>query len=210
MGLPKRQTLEQEFIMTFDELVAEVYALTKRPDLISETAAAVKAATLKAHHTDFYSKDLYQTSVSWSSPSFRQQLDYIDLVSNLRSFKFLRKAEDACDGEGDFFCMITPDEILDSYGYNKLDVMYVAGRILDIRSSTEFQYALMACYLHPVVRDGAYCSWVAEQYPYAVIYEACRVIFKTIGYDEQSAQYNNLVADEYTLLRASAIADHAY
>ncbi len=69
--------------MTYDELVTEVYALTKRPDLVAETASLIKAATLKAHHTDFYSKDLFETSVTWPAPSFRQQLDYINLVSTL-------------------------------------------------------------------------------------------------------------------------------
>ena len=49
--------------MTFDELVAEVYLLTARGDLTAETQSAVKAATLKAHKSDFFSKDIFETGV---------------------------------------------------------------------------------------------------------------------------------------------------
>ena len=68
----------------------------------------------------------------------------------------------------------------------------------------------MAAYVHPIVKKGEYCSWVAEQYPYAIIYEACRVLFKTIGFDEQAAVYREQVADEYALLKISNIQDVGY
>jgi hypothetical protein len=47
-------------------------------------------------------------------------------------------------------------------------------------------------------------------YPYAIIYEACRVLFKTIGYDEQSSAYTSLVAEAYEQLKTSALTDVGY
>ena len=196
--------------MTFDELVAEVYLLTNRPDLTAETTSAVKAATLKAHQTDYYSKDIYETGIQFTTSEFRQSLDYISLLSNFRAFKYLRKATSATDDTGAFFGILTPEETLDSYGANKTDIAYVAGRVLEIRSSTTFQYAYLGCYVLPVIRTGAYVSWVAEQHPYAIIYEACRVMFKAIGFDEQSATFERLVAEEYQLLRMSGLTDVGY
>ena len=194
----------------FDQMLADVYEITNRPDLVGETTAAVKAATLKAHHSDFYSKDIHEEAFSFPAASYRQSFDYIQAVDNFRSFKYARKADDACDDAGVFFCIITPEESLDSYGRNRTDVAYVAGRVLEMRSSTKFDRFLLGCYIHPIVRTGAYCSWIAMQYPYAIIYEACRVVFKAIGKSEESAQMTGLVAEEYGLLKLSNIQDVGY
>ena len=193
--------------MTFDELLTAVHDLTNRPDLVSETKNAVKAATLKAHKLDFFSKDISETGVQFNTPDFRQSLDYIALITNFRALKYLRKAEDATDDTGIFFTVILPEEIVDSYSRNRTDIAYVAGRVLEIRSSTEFQFALMGAYVLPIVTDTGYTSWVAEQQPYAIIYEAVRVVFKTIGLLEESNGYRELVAEEYVELKVSGIAD---
>lgn len=193
--------------MTFDELVIEVYGITNRPDLVAETASAIRAATLKAHKSDFYSKDIHETGIEFESASFRQSLDYISLITNFRSLKYLRRVTDENDDSGTFFEIILPEEILDSYGISRTDIAYVAGRVLEIRASVEFSKALLGAYVLPIVRTGAYDSWVAEQFPYAIIYEAARVIFKAIGYDEQSATFTGLVGEEFTLLKLSALSD---
>lgn len=196
--------------MTFNELLTEVYALTNRPDLVTETTSAIKAATLKAHGSDFFSKDLYETGIEWDTEDYMQSMDYISLVSNFRALKYLRRVESATDEMGTFFTILTPEETLDSYGNNKTDIAYVAGRILQIRSSVKFSKALYGCYVFPIVRPEAYSSWIAEMFPYAIIFEAARVLFKTIGFDEQSAQYNSLVAEQYAELKMSALSDVGY
>ena len=196
--------------MTFDELVAEVYLLTNRPDLVGETKSAVKAATLKAHKSDFYSKDIFETGVEFDTTDYRQSLDYITLLSNFRALKYFRRVENATDDAGTFIEIITPEEVLDSYGEGRTDIAYVAGRVLEIRSAVSFQFALLGAYVLPIVREDDYTSWVAEQFPYSIVYEATRVIFKAIGYDEQAAQITRLVAEEFNLLKLSALTDVGY
>lgn len=193
--------------MTFDELVAEVFILTNRPDLAAETNSAVRAATLKAHQSDFYSKDIFETGVEFDNKSFRQSLDIITLVSNFRALKYLKRVENETDEVGKTLDIITVDEVLDEYGVNRVDIAYIAGRTIEIRASVQFDKALLGGYAHPVIATDKYTSWIAEQHPFAIIREAARVIFKTIGYDEQSAAYNSLVAEEYTLLRMTGLAD---
>lgn len=194
----------------FNEVVEDVYVLTKRRDLVAETEHAVRSATLKMHHTDFYSKDLLEKGLEFETAQYRQQLDYISVVPNLRAFKYLRRAENSCDDAGPFFELVTPDELLDSYGFNRNNIYYIAGRIAEIRSCTSFRFALMGCYVHPIVKKGEYCSWIAEQYPYCIIHEATRVIFKTIGKDEEAATYERLVAEAMALLKLSNVQDRGY
>lgn len=196
--------------MTFTELVAEVYLITNRSDLVAETESAIRQATLKAHKLDFFSKDIFETGIEFDSADFRQSLDYVTLISNFRAISYLRRVEDELDDTGAFFDIITPLEILDPYGKGKTDIAYVAGRVLEIRSSVSFSKALLGAYVYPIVREGAYLSWVAEQFPFAIIYESARVIFKAIGYDEQSATFTGLVAEEYAELKMSALSDVGY
>lgn len=193
--------------MTLDELIAEVYLVTNRPDLVGETKSAVKAATLKAHKSDFYSKDIFETGIQFDTANFRQSLDYISLLSNFRAFKYLRRVEDENDDSGTYFEILQPEEILDSYGIGRKDIAYVAGRVLEIRSSVEFTKALLGCYVLPIVTDGFYLSWVAEQFPYAIVYEASRVVFAMIGKIEESNAQAQLVREEFILLRMSALSD---
>jgi hypothetical protein len=196
--------------VTFDQLTTEVHQLTGRPDLVAQTKSAVKAATLKAHQSDYYSKDIYETGVQFEEATHRQCLDFYSLVSNFRALKYIRRVESETDEEGIFFDIITPGEVLDSYGCTRSDIAYVAGRSLEIRSSVTFSKALMGAYVLPVVTEGNYSSWVADLHPFAIIYEAARVLFKTIGFDEQASTFNALVSEEYTTLKMTGLADVGY
>lgn len=192
--------------MTLAELIAEVYLITNRPDLVAITTAAVKSATLKAHNSDFYNYDIHETGITWPSAEFRQSFDIPGLLSNFRAMRYLRKAESATDETGIFFTVIETEEILDSYGINRVDIAYMAGRVLEIRSSTEFQFALLAVYLLPIVTDGAYASWVADIHPYAIIHEAARNVFIAIGKREEAIQQGNLTVEVYIELRSTGVA----
>lgn len=196
--------------MTLSELITEVYTLTNRSDLVAETTAMVKAATLKAHLSDFYSADLKEELLATASPEYIISIDYTTALTNFRAIKYLRKYDTATGESGDFIEILEPEEVLDSYGKAKTDVAYVAGRVLQIKSSTQEQNLVIGYYTIPVVTDVGFLSWVAETYPYVIIFEAARVVFKTIGYDEQSATYERLVAEQYSIFRMSALSDVGY
>lgn len=195
--------------MTYDELVTAVYDITNRPDLIAETASAIRAATLKAHHTDFYSRDIYEQTVQFDTLCYHQSFDLYMVASNYRAISYFRPI-DSCTEEavGPYVEIITPEEIFDAYGCNRAGVAYVAGRMLEIRHSVDFDKALYGYYVNPIVTPvECYASWIAHVQPYAIINEAIRVMFKMIGYDEQAAMYNRLVAEEYALLKIHGVAD---
>lgn len=193
--------------MNFAELLTEVYALTNRPDLVAESKAAIKSATIKAHQSDHYAKDLYETGIQFDESLLRQSLDYPSIITNFRNLNYVRRVTDEFDADGTDFAIVTPAELVNAYGTNRADVAYIAGRVIEFRSSVAFSKILLGCYVTPIVTEEQYSSWVAELQPYAIIYEACRVLFTTIGYQEQSASYSRLVAEEYAMLRMLGIAD---
>lgn len=195
---------------TFAELVADVKIMTNRPDLDTEIKLAVKAATLKAHHSDYYPKDLYETGIQWSPIAYTQSMAYRSLIPRYRAFKYLRKLDSTGLLPGVFFKIIAPEESVDSYAIDKLDVCYLAGENLEIKSSTEDTYMILGCYLHPDITEATYNSWIALDHPFAIEYEATSKIFKQTGFDEQAAMINKEVMEQYTLLRNSEILAQGY
>lgn len=189
---------------TFAELCADVYIITNRPDLVNETKLAVKAATLKAHQCDFFWKDLEETGVSFSTEDYVQSLEYRTLLPRYRSLKYIRKT-DSVGTPGALLDVITPAMVLDRYGYDRTDVCYTAGEVIQIKSSTLLQYILLGCYLNPDVTEVGYNSWIALDHPYAIIYEAAASIYKMIGQDEQATVFKKFSDEQFQYLKQSNI-----
>lgn len=198
---------------TLTSLVNDVYTLTNRPDLVGETIIAVRNATLKAHNSDYYYKDLFETGIQFDFPKAQQAVEYKQLIPRWRSLKYVRKCYVGTDGKPcptEFLEVIAPENVVDAYSVNREDVCYVAGIELQIRANTALQYALLGCYIHPDVTPDNYKSWIADEQPAAIVYAAAAIVFKTIGYDEQTAAYQSLVTEEYAQLKISNISSTGY
>lgn len=196
---------------TFTELCNDVYTITNRPDLVAETRLAVKAATLKLHQSDYYYKDLYETGISFTSPLPMQQIDIVTLFPRFRALKYFRFYDNSGTGSaGKFFEVLTPNELVDSYGIDKVDVVYVAGSILQIKSRADISDALIGIYQNPDIGELTFNSWIAVQAPYAIVFDAARLVFKQIGQDEQSATFEKLVGEQVLELKMSNIQAQGY
>jgi len=197
--------------MTLAELYAEVYLLTNRDDLVAQTAAAVRSATLKIHQLDYFYKDIFERSIVFPTDSYIQQLEYRPLFPRWRALKYLRKTTAQGFDDGVFFTVIpVPEFVEDSYKINQVDVCYVAGDLIQIRSSSKFQYLIVGCYRNPDITTGTYDSWVALDHPYAIIFEAAKSIFFQVGDSDQFAAYSRMAAEEQQLVRISNIQAQGY
>ena len=191
--------------MNFAELVDEVYTITGRPDRVAETTAAIKSATLKAHQSDFYYKDIFETGVSFQTSDYLQQLEYRTLIPLWRAVKYLRKYDNSGQAPGKFLSLVLPENTLDRYVVEKTNIYYAAGAYLNIKSDTQEQYYLLGCYLNPDITNLGYNSWVALDHPYAIIFDAAATVFKAIGKDEEAAAYRQLVAEQFAMIKSSNI-----
>lgn len=189
---------------TFTELLAEVYTLTNRPDLVNETKLAVKAATLKAHQLDFFYKDIYEVGVQFSTSDYIQALEYRTISPRYRALKYIRKT-DLSGTPGAFLNVVTPSMVLDGYGTQREDICYGAGEVIQIKSSTLLQYILFGCYRNPDITESGYSSWIALDHPYAIVYEAAATVYKQVGQDEQAAVFKRMTDEQFAMLRASNI-----
>lgn len=196
--------------MTLTELQQEVYTITNRPDLVAETLTAVKSATLKCHQFDYFWKDLFETGVAFSSAEYLQSLDYRTLLPRWRSLKYIRKSDSSGAGDGKILDIILPELAIDAYKLNQPDVCYGAGLYIQIRSSTELQYIILGAYLNPDITNAGYASWVAIEYPYAIVFNAAAQVFKGIGQSEEFSAWTGLGLDQLKDLQTSNILVNGY
>lgn len=192
----------------FNAMLSEIYTITNRPDLVAETTTALKSATLKAHSSDFYFKDLFETAIVYDAADYTQTIPYRTLFPRYRALKYLRKWDGNTVGDtaGKFFDIITPEEVLDSYNRQRNDVAYLAGDVIQVRSSTADLYGLMGVYLRPTVDTPAtYKSWIADEWPYAIIFDAAATVFGLLQQDSAKASYQQMAFEQLIFVKNSNI-----
>lgn len=179
---------------TIASLTQDIYAVTKRPDLVSATQLHLKNALLKAHSADFFEKDVLETNFQFATAASIYQLDYKALVPRFRSMKYLTIVDPVSLLFVRELKGIPVKKFIDGYGYIRTDVYYLAGSQIQIRLQDTSQVFGLGCYLYPDTTLVS-PSWIADEFPFAIVYEAARTLFRTIGYDEQSANMEKLVAE---------------
>lgn len=203
----------------FATLVEDVYKITNRRDLIGETELAVKSATLQLHRQEYFFKDLFEIALIYTAADYLQAIDYRTLFPRYRALKYLRKFDPNVvisnpapgydtNGVGPFFSIISPDQVLDSYSKQINDVCYVAGNVIQIRSSTAFQYSLIGLYLNPETantEDKPFNSWISDEAPYAIVWAAAATIFGILGSTQRQSFANQQSQIEFGEIRNSNI-----
>lgn len=194
--------------MTFQEIYNAVVELTRRPDLEGRTKQAIRSATLKAHHSDFYYRDLVEHSVEFEEPAYIQNFLPTEISTRFRKAKYIRQWHgDVTGGPGFFLEHIQIENSIDEYDYIKTNVYYLAGQFIQIRTTVPLHRCLFGFYEHPNITETEYKSWIATDVPYAIIYGACRTIMKGIGFAEEAREFDQLTAEEFTNLRMSYVDD---
>ena len=195
---------------SFASLVTDTMYLTNRPDLVNETALAVKAATLKAHQSDDYIKDFKEYSLMFDDSAYYQTLDYKAILPLWRKPRYIRKYDATNSAYGIFLEYVEPEKVIDEYKVDRTDIFYVAGANVQIKSSTLLQYVLAGIYENPTVTSNGFNSWIADDHPFAIVYEAAAIIFKTIGRDDQVPVYRGMAGEQLQMLKMHAITGVGY
>lgn len=179
---------------TLAQLKADVLTIVKRADLVNDIDLHTKNAILKVHTSDYYLKDLFESAFSFGVADVNYSLEIRTLISRFRKMKYLNTIDQTTR---EIISRLTPIEVtnfLDSYSYKRDYVFYEAGDFIQIRASDSPQYFGIGVYLYPdttLVNP----SWIADQVPSAIHYEAARTLFKSIGFDEQSTAMEKLAVE---------------
>lgn len=204
--------------MLLSELTQHVYEETGRPDLVDETRNKIVSTTQTLHGREKYFKDILLADVTFANVLFEQTIDLSDEISfpQFRQMAFMRKypipgsvSQDpsyplnmpglygwypGCYLNHDFLKAIDPTDLFDNFDWRKEDVYWQAGTTLNCRSLSGLARVKIGYYSWPVVdptSDITFKSWIADEYPWAIIYGATYNMFRTIGQLDQATGYIN-------------------
>lgn len=176
---------------TFAELETLVVAQTRRPEVPAVTQAAIRTATLRAHQTDFFPRDLTPANLSYtplSTAVFYDLPDLPSLLPKLRSLQTLKCVDS----------LLRPVEILEyrelqdlynSDNYMRPSVYTLIGDTLRIYPQLPTGYLSVTYYKNPVTSEVGYSSWIANEYPDELAMWAAAIVFARTGFAEMASGF---------------------
>jgi hypothetical protein len=201
--------------MNLSQLIAAVYVETNRPDLIQETLQSVLTATVSLHTCEQFPGDIQAAQFVFDTPAYLLEID-VESLPLFRSLSYARKNDptlaqfqqnptilpplfNAATGAYNIrqsmrmLKVVSPVDIFDEFGTEKQDVCYQAGQVIAVKSSSLLQYLLLGFYQYPNLdvnnAGAAYSSWIANEFPYAIVYEAAGQLLASVGNDTQASRY---------------------
>jgi len=197
--------------VTRTEIINEVVSLTDREDLAATSIPTmVTAATLRMHQSDFYSRDLAEDMLDLGTEGFHFSFDASTTFPRFRALHYLRKYDLTGETAGVMLSHLDPLSLFDSYGVEKNDVWYNAGKNINIRSASSLRYLLAGWYQNPDTSATGYSSWIADMVPHAIIFDAASLVFNMIAQQEQSRKFDSLVAEQLVLVRMHGFDARGY
>lgn len=185
---------------TFAELEALVVAQTKRPDLTAVTQAAIRTATLRAHHVDFFPRDLAEGALTYapsSTATFYQFTNLSSLLTRPRSVKFVQGIDNVTSVPVETFEYREIDDLYDRDGNRRPSVYTLVGDTLRIYPVLATGSATAFYYKNPNVSALEYSSWIADMYPDELAQWAAAVVFARTGFTEMAAQFQQLYINPF-------------
>lgn len=196
---------------TYADLVTGVYNETKRPDLVTETANAIRRATLKFHTADKWLRDLVSavvplTPLFTGDPRFQIDLTIAPFVR----FRDINSVKQYVTPPNTWFIQFKRrevDDLLDAqYAIEDTNYYYRAGNTLNLRCTELITNAQIWYYQFPnTSQDINYSSWIADVMPDAIIQEAAISLFTMIGKEASARVYQNFFNENLSLLRQFGI-----
>lgn len=177
----------------YQEMLDDILALTARPDLEVETELALRTATLNAHLTDAYPRDLQSTPVQLPNASYLTQLNIPTLFPKLRGLSKVQALDvnyaPLIVSQEKQISIIELGDIYDEYGALRNNVAYIGGDSINIRSLVNSSGYLVSWFKMPLVRRVEYNSWIAQLYPTIITFWAASLVLETNGNEAKAAKY---------------------
>lgn len=177
---------------TFAELEALVIGQTRRPEVPAITKAAIKSAVLRAHHVDFFPRDLVQGSLTYVplSGSIYYDLPNIStLLPRLRALKFLQSLDSGSFQAVEKLEYRDSDDIYDADGRLRLSVYTLIGDTLRVYPQRATGRLAAFNYANPVTTEADFSSWIADLYADEIALWAAGIVFARTGFAEQAQNF---------------------
>lgn len=177
----------------------QVYTLTNKPTLTTETDIAIRQAVRAAHRVGKFWRDLVTVPLTSVAVATVQTID-LSLYPDFRQMaSFVSPYKDAP------FTPVDALSLVDPYGYLKQDVYYAIGTTLNVRAAAPSDTYTMTYWSMPVIPDITLLSdWVADKFEDYIVLHAAASVFAIIGEAEIKQRIESLAA----VAKADLLADN--
>lgn len=175
--------------MNFKELVEAVIVNTNRPELLEETKLAIKRATRKMHNLDFFAYDLTEGTVR-CDPTNSLRFNLSQFGQNFRKIHSIALL--TTHGE----VHIPKYDGSDFIPKKGMTTWTIYGTALNVAATQVFNALVVRYYTFPLTTEENYDSWLAHQFPFAIIDEASKDVLSSVGNNERAALFASLVGDK--------------
>ena len=194
---------------TFAELQALVVGQTRRPEVTDITDAAIRTATLRAHHVDFFSRDLAPGSLTYTVNHSVKFYDFPSLSTSLpriRSLQMLQCTDSVTLAPTETLEYRELNDLYDSDNNQRLSVYTLIGNTLRIYPQVATGSIGLYYYQNPNVQSLTYSSWIADEYPDDLAVWAAAIVFARTGFAEMAADFQKThIAGFKEMLIASSL-----
>lgn len=181
--------------MNFSEAVAEVLAITRRPDKAAPAGQAINKAISFCTLKGDFPKDTVEASITIDATSYGATIS-IAALTNFRRFVYVKPA-----GVLYYLSRLEGDKIFTPKNQMQKDVYYTAGSNMTYTLS-QLASSLEVAYLtYPTILSGSNTHWMLDTIPYAIVDLAAAKIFAEIGDDQSAGQYERSGTEMFLALR---------
>lgn len=192
---------------TFAELRELTIELTKRPELVALTESAVRTATLRAHHTDFFRRDLTQTTLNYTALPDVYFYDFPNLTTTLPRLRTMKNVY-GVTAEGHQIEQLEyreSDDLYNSDGNYRRYVYTLIGDTLRVYPDLPTGILHVYYFVNPDVSSAGFTSWIANVYPDDLAGWAAAIVMARTGFLEIAKNYQDTYVKP---LQEQLIASH--
>lgn len=186
----------------YTDLFADIVSWTNRPEKTAETNLAIKQAIRAAHKAGNWYRDL-ATATLTNVPI--QQIQEIDFTDTAKFTRFKQIATIKPTGRENFqYKVVDVLDLVDQDGYDRYDVAYVVGNIINIRAAAPTDAITCVYYQRPDIPTNldTLNDWIVDaHYDLIVLWAAASVLANT-GEQEIKTRVEGLAKVEYMALIA--------
>jgi hypothetical protein len=177
---------------TFAEMETLVVGQTRRPEVTAVTQAAIRTATLRAHHTDFFTRDLATGTLTYTPSSSARFYDFTDISTTLvrmRAFQLMQSVDAATLIPSENFEYRELQDLYDSDNVLRTSMYTMIGDTLRVYPASATGRLDAYYYRNPVTTEVGYSSWIANEYPDELAMWAAAIVFARTGFAEMAADF---------------------
>lgn len=179
---------------TFAELYAATLEQTKRPELQAITESAIRTAVLRAHHVDFFSRDLKTGILTYTVSNSAQFYDFPTVSATLPQLRTISHIYEISElgtpvNKLEFR---DPDQLLDECGQLCRGVYHMLGDTLRTYTLGTTGRMEVYYYANPLITGSTVLqSWIADLYKDDMAKWAAAIVFSRSGFLEMANKYND-------------------